>query len=117
MFVVAAQGMMDQLAAEIQQVGAKLPARTRQVVQRVEVELTGQLLHDAVLGLLSACETREGWCGSRIAAECGAESIDVGVGALVAIFGYTLFLCWSDVGGDEGVVPWLSLCLHVLRVE
>jgi hypothetical protein len=43
LLVAAMQRVLDELAAILEQVGAELPARARQIVQRVEVELAGQL--------------------------------------------------------------------------
>jgi hypothetical protein len=44
-FVVAVQCILDKLAAIFQQIGPKLPARTRQIMQRVEIELSGELAY------------------------------------------------------------------------
>lgn len=44
-FVVAMQRMLDKLAAIFQQIGPKLPACTRQVMQSVEIELSGELAY------------------------------------------------------------------------
>jgi hypothetical protein len=43
LFVAAVQRMLDQLTAVLKQIGAELPACARQIVQRVEVELGGEL--------------------------------------------------------------------------
>jgi hypothetical protein len=40
--------MPDELVAILEQVGTELPARAREVVQRVEVELAGKLSDYAV---------------------------------------------------------------------
>jgi hypothetical protein len=53
--VAAVQRVLDELAAVLEQIRAELPARARQMMQRVEVELAGKLADDAVRGPWSAC--------------------------------------------------------------
>jgi hypothetical protein len=43
LLVAAMQRMLDQLVAVLEQIRAELPARARQVVQRIEVELASKL--------------------------------------------------------------------------
>jgi hypothetical protein len=42
-FIIAMKRMFDELAAVFEQIGAKLPASPRKVVQSVEIELSGEL--------------------------------------------------------------------------
>jgi hypothetical protein len=53
--IAAVQRVLDQLAAVLEKVRAELPARARQVVQRVEIELAGKLSDDTVRLPWSAC--------------------------------------------------------------
>jgi len=43
LLIAAMQCMLDQLIAILEQIGTKLPARARQIMQRIEVELAGKL--------------------------------------------------------------------------
>jgi hypothetical protein len=43
LLVAAMQRMLDQLVAVLEQIRAELPARARQIVQRIEVELASKL--------------------------------------------------------------------------
>ena len=47
-FIDAVQGVLDKLIAVFEQIGAKLPAGARQIVQGVEIELRGKLTHNTV---------------------------------------------------------------------
>jgi hypothetical protein len=47
--------MFDELTAVFEQIGAKLPACPRQIVQRVEVELGGKLADYPALTAWLAC--------------------------------------------------------------
>lgn len=48
MFVAAVQRVLLQLVAVLEQIGTELPARARQVMQSIEVELAGQLSNNTV---------------------------------------------------------------------
>jgi hypothetical protein len=45
-FIAAVQRVSDELAAVLEQIGAELAARARQIVERVQVELAGKLADD-----------------------------------------------------------------------
>jgi hypothetical protein len=49
------QRVLDELAAVLEQIYAELPARARQVMQCIQVELAGKLADDAVQVPWSAC--------------------------------------------------------------
>ena len=55
LFIAAVQRVLLQLMAVLEQIGAELSAGTRQMMQRVEVELTGKLSDNTVLLLWLAC--------------------------------------------------------------
>lgn len=54
-FVAAVERVLLHLVAVLEQVGAELPAGARQVVQRVEVQLAGELSDNAAAGAWLAC--------------------------------------------------------------
>lgn len=64
--VAAVQRVLDQLAAVLEQVGAELPACPRQVMERVEVELAGELADYSAQSMWLACI--EAWSQVRV---CG----------------------------------------------
>jgi hypothetical protein len=45
---LAVERVLDELVAVLEQVGAELPARARETVQRVEIELAGELSNNTV---------------------------------------------------------------------
>jgi hypothetical protein len=47
--------VLDELAAVLEQIGAELPARPRQIMQRVEVELGGELGDYPAVSMWLAC--------------------------------------------------------------
>ena len=69
--------MLDELVAILEQVGAELPTRAREIVQRLEVELAGELSgYTVALYMVSSHQARSqvlGKCGSgsRITAQGG----------------------------------------------
>jgi hypothetical protein len=103
--------MLDQLTAVLKQIGAELPARARQIVQRVEVELGGELADYPAQLMWLACVKAESrvhaMAGSRIAAEGGAESINVWVQPLVYHWHALHLFCYR-------VVEWLDVHQVVL---
>lgn len=87
----AVQRVPDELVAVLEQIGAELPARSREVVERVQIELSGKLSdyttqstwlaghHGAELVLVVGS-------GSRITAEGCRKPVDVGIRPLVCCF-------------------------------
>lgn len=85
------QRVPDELIAVLEQIGAELPARSREVMKRVQIELTGKL---------SDYTTQSRWLaghrgaelvlvvgsGSRITAEGCRKPVDIGIRPLVCCF-------------------------------
>jgi hypothetical protein len=66
----ASQRVFDELVAILEQVGAELPARAREVVQCLEIELAGKLSgYTVALYLVSSHQAR-----SQVLAQCGSGS-------------------------------------------
>lgn len=97
--------------AILEQIDAKLPARARQIVQRVEVELSGKLLDYTALAAALACIRARSLVlaevsGSRIAAQSSAKAVDVGIVPLFYHRRPLLALCcWGERVVDRLHVP------------
>ena len=90
-FEAAVQRVPNELMAVLEEVGTKLSACAREVMQRVQVKLAGKLSDDTVRSLWSAYHRGAELVlavgsGSRITAEGCRESIDVRIWPLVCCF-------------------------------
>lgn len=85
------QRMLNKLVAVFEQIGAKLPACTREVMQGVQIKLTSKL-PDYAIGLEWLADYRGTelvlalGSGSRITAEGCREPVDVRIRPLVCCF-------------------------------